>query len=304
MDSRTRVLIGALFFMTTACPSSGKDAVRLGIDPALSEVGLGAWLKAVYEQKTDGRVRLVEIPANGLLAAVEKGELDEVVVVSPKTLQALQSQGLLADTVPVAHEEFLVVGPEKNLLGRHAHSKGSELLRNISRSNFKTLEPDPASLEGARHRELFQKSGDRLKPGSWFETQLSGVELVEASVKRNAYAIVRRSSMLIAARRGSVPARIWSERDPELTLVLHLGQVHPARAQGASEQAEAFHAWLKGPEGKVVWTTIGVNQVGHPFFASGPPSPGEGASFEPLETWLGKAVKAVKTGPSSSETQP
>jgi tungstate transport system substrate-binding protein len=269
--------------------------VHLGVDAALEEVGLGPWLVASFEKATGERAKLHHLPPLELVAAVKAGEIDEVLLGSQEAVEHLESEGLLADAKTVAHEELLLVGPRKNYLGKYVHTQGAELLRNVARTNYKYLEPAPDSVEGLRHARLFEATGDRVEPGAWFSTQLRGSDLVRAAIARDAFALVRRASLLLVAREGQLPGRVWAEGDPALVVEIVAGRVHAAKTE---RENRGLHAWLVGEGGAEVLRTFGEDRLGHPLYAPGAPPPGEGASTAPLDAWVEAARPSGETAPT------
>ncbi|MBX2812180.1 MAG: substrate-binding domain-containing protein [Myxococcales bacterium] len=302
--SKKYSFLWVLMLLMGACPTPERDTIRFGLDPAFDEAGLGPWLKALYEEHSGERIKLVPMPAERLVTAVEAGELDEVLVASELSMNALKAKGLLVEVEPMAHEEFVVIGPHKNVLGSHAGSRGVTMYRDIARSNYRLLEPHPDSLEGGMHEWLFRQTRDRIKPGIWFASKLSGQQLVRAAIQGNTFALVRRSSLLLTSREGHIPHRIWADADPELVLVFTAGRIHPQRTKGDQERAARFHKWLVGPEAKKALTTFGEDRVGHPFFGAGAPLEGQGATFAPLRPWLKEQLNKLPKSDSTSSPPP
>lgn len=275
----------AVLAFSLGCSQRSEPPVRAGLDSALEEIGLGAWLEALYE-RTGGRALEVDyLDAAGLRAAVEGGHVDEVLLFREGVFKELEGEGLLFQVAPLAHEELVLIGPERDLLGKYKNSQGPMLLRNVARTNYRYLEGASGSVEGVRHQQLFAATGDLVKPGSWFKTELSGQALVRGAVEQDAFALVRRSSVLLLARDGIRPRRVWAEGDPHLTLTLVAGLVHPEKSGRTG--GRVFHEWLAGPDGAQALERLGDDRLGHPIYALGAPKPGEAASTLPLKQWLG-----------------
>lgn len=284
---RTAMALSAL--LLSACPASEASKIRLGVETSLREVGLGPWLEASFSARTGVPVQVRYLDAEVMPAAVARGELDEVIFVSETLERALRKEGALRRTLALGHEELILVGPSKNLLGKYAHTRGSDLLRNVARTNYRFLEGRPGSVEGTRHAALYAETNDLIKPGSWFSTKLEGRALYEAAVRRKAFAWVRRSSMLLAAKDGLFPERIWGESDPALVIVVRAGEVAPSLARGEGR----LHDWLETSGAEAV-AGLGRDTLGHSLYAPGAPEDGQGASTAPLEAWLdARRPKAV-----------
>ncbi len=279
-DPGVRAFALAVPLVLAGCPTSSADKLRVGIDTGLEEMGLGAWLEAAFEGAGGVRPEVRYLPPQQLEAEVRAGRLDEVLGASTETRRALEKEGLFVAAADVAHEELLLIGPFEDHLGKYADTRGAELLRNVARTNHRYLEPAPDTLEGVRHRQLFLATGDIAKPGAWFSTGLSGVELVKAAVDGNSFALVRRSSVLFAAREGVRPHRIWSEQDPALVVQIWAAVAHPELS--GRPRRPGFFDWLNSEVGREAVATFGKDRLGHPLLAEGAPPPGQGASTGPL----------------------
>lgn len=284
-----RVFLSIALLGLGGCPPPAEDAIRFGVDSSFDEVGLGPWLEVAFERSSQAPVVVERRSATALLEGVRAGRLDEVLLLSGEVVEVLEREGLLAEEAALGHEELLLIGPRENHLGKYASSRGAALLGNVARTNYRYLVPDPESVEGARHQRLFSETGDRFAPGSWLSTDLSGVELVRAAVERNAFALVRRSSVLLAAREGIYPYRIYAEGDPALVLEVFAGRVHPGKA---GREREALHRWLTSDEGREVFETFGEDRLGHAIYAPGSPPEGEGASASPLRAVLNEGASS------------
>lgn len=274
-----------LFGWGAACRAPVDPPIRLGVERSLEEVGVAPFLAAAYGHATGRDVQLKYVDGLELAVMVEKGDLDEVLLVSRESLEPLRREGLLRQLEPLAHEELVLIGPFRDLLGKHAEAQGANLIKNVARTNHRFLEGRPGSVESTRLDRLFRETGDRAKPGSWFVTPDEGRSLVRAAVKARAFALVRRSSVLLESREGRFPERVWGQGDPALALVVEAGEVAPAK----SGRPLGFHEWLVR-EGRAALAVWGSDRLGHPLYGPGAPREGEGASFAPL--WKSSASEA------------
>lgn len=257
------------------CPSDDKNAIRLGVDRSLKPLGLARFLVAGFEEQSDDRVVVRYGGTEELLAWANAGELDEVLMVSESALDALYKEGLPVRVETYAHEELVLIGPFQNYLGRHAKDSGSRLLQHLARNNHLYFKGKKGSVEWARHQRLFRESGDREEPGAFFATEVEGVELVEKAIDQQAFAFVRRSSLLETVLRGKRPHRIYKEQDPSLVLRLVLAEIHPGKAKRPTRPE--FFDYVMGEEGQKAVAVFGKDRFGYPLFAPGAPKEGEGA---------------------------
>src|SRR5580765_5058612 len=116
MPMRRRSLI-SLPLLAAAWPAGAQprrtaaDPLRLGVDRALIDSGLGTALLRAFGVDTGIAVKAVAGPALPLLEALERGELDAALTNAPEIEARLVQQGFAHDRQPIATGEFVLVGP-------------------------------------------------------------------------------------------------------------------------------------------------------------------------------------------------
>ncbi|MCA9549554.1 MAG: hypothetical protein KC933_05920 [Myxococcales bacterium] len=274
--------------VSTGCPDSAR--VKVGVDQTLQDLGLAEFLQAAYEAETKERLELQYMDTAKLEKAVMAGEVDSALVMSEATREALESEGAPIRSAIYAHEELVFIGPFENMLGDHIQEEnGVGILQAIARSNYRYLRARPGSVERARHDLLFKLSRDRMEPGSFFETKLEGAALMKESVKANAFALVKRSALLLAALDGVTPHRIYREGDPALVLRLAVIEVHPGKTK--RPRHPGFYDYVMGEKGQVILSRFGADRFGYPVYGAGAPPEGEGAKVPGLDNSGGAAPK-------------
>jgi ABC-type tungstate transport system permease subunit len=282
-----------LLVLLAGCPDTSDEAVvRVAADRSLSELALVEYVLAAFEEETKIRTKLVFDDTNGLKNRGLSGEFDYVFVGSEATLAALEKEGIPLRTETYAHEEFVLIGPWENMLGRYTGGDATEMVKNISRSTYRFLVPRRGSVEHARFKELFDQTGDRDLVGSMFPTEEEGVVLVKHAIESRSFALVKRSSLLQAAMQGHLPHRIYREADPGLVLRMKLVEIHPAKTR-MKRKPELFD-WLLSDKGKALVENFGERQFGYPVFGVGEPPEGLGARVPKLEEKEGLEQKEEK----------
>ena len=271
----------ALWGATWGCTRSGPPALQVGVDRSLKSLGLARFLVAGFEEETKQRASIRYGGTDELLAWANQGDLDVVLMVSEDALSALEAEGLPLRSETYAHEELVLIGPFNDLLGRFSAESGARLLQNVLRTNYRFLKGKPGSVERARYDRLFRLSGDRLEPGSAFNSDVEGAPLVKRAIKEQAFALVRRSSLLQSVVDGKRPHRVYKEQDPALVLRLVLAEIHPGKT-GRPTRPEFFD-YVMGSAGQDAVAAFGKDKFGYPLFAAGPPADGQGARVPGLK---------------------
>lgn len=278
---RARCILSLGFALVLCgCPKSGPQ-IRLGVDQSLEDLGLAEFVRAAFEETSDERLTVDFFDTYSLQSASVAGKVDYALVVSEATVQDLEAEGIPIRSHVLAHEELIYIGPFENHLGGHIEADDAVGVQQaMSRANYKYLKARRGSVERARHDLLFKKSGDRIEPGSFFETKLSGVPLVKQAVEANAFALVKRSAVLQAAVDGVRPHRIYREGDAQLVLRLLLVEVHPGKTR--KKRRPGFFDFLTGEAGTELLRRFGSDRFGYPVYGLGGPPEGEGAKVPKL----------------------
>lgn len=276
----TFIFLSSFGLLALACPADEAAQTRVGVDASLKDLGFAEYLQAAYEEGTKARMTIRYLDTDALHEAALAGEVDYAVVLSEATRDALLDEGVPIRAEVFAHEELIFIGPFKDYLGKHSDRRGEYVLQAIARANYRYLKPKKGSVERARHDLLFERSGDRMEPGAFMESDESGEALVKATIEGNAFSLVKRSSLLLAAQDGMQPHRVYREGDEDLVLRLALVEVHPAKTR--RERRPGFFDFVTGDEGQKIIETFGAQRFGIPVYGAGEPPEGEGAAVPAL----------------------
>ncbi len=256
----------------------------------MKELGLGEYLVASYQEQEKRRARLIYSSVEDLQKQAFAGELDVLIVVSEDTLDRIDQQGIAQRVQTLAHEGLIYIGPYRDYLGKHGAGSGVKLQQAIARSNHRYLKAAEGSAERARHDRFFKLTGDAFEPGSFFNTELEGVELAKSAIESGAFSLVRRSSLLLAAKDKVLPHRIFRAGEEDLVLRLVAIEVHEAKTK-RPPRPELFDFFISDA-GKALFSSFGRTRFGVPVYTGGAPKAGEGA-----------AVPLPKTRPAPTEPQ-
>ena len=226
--------------------------LRLGVDYALVESGLGASLQHAFSADTGIAVKLVAGPALAVLEALKEGELDAALTNAPKAEAALADQGLAHDRRAIAAGEFVLVGPAARVRGKPPATgrSGVDALARIR--ELATAAPDSLVFLSAGdgsgthlvEQALWRAAGiEPLAP--WYASAAATTGFVAKVRARGAYALVERGAWAAA---GGAPLGVLVEGDPQLA-----ESVHTMRAFRATHPAgKIFVGWIAGGRGHAV----------------------------------------------------
>ncbi|MDQ6628416.1 MAG: substrate-binding domain-containing protein [Pseudomonadota bacterium] len=228
--------------------------LRLGVDSALVESGLGRSLQHAFGADTGILVNLVGGPALTLLDAIREGELDALLSNAPEAEARLEKQGLVHDRRPVASGEFVLVGPvparpRGKAAAPPAHSgvEAVVAIRDLAANGtagIVFLSPGDGSGTHVAEQGLWR--GARIDPAApWYALADPKRPFVAQVRARGAYALVERGAWAVA---GGAPLALLVEQDPSLAETVRVMRAfhvtHPA--------GKIFVNWIAGGRGRAV----------------------------------------------------
>ncbi len=266
------VAAGALLLPSLAAaqrrPGSG-GPLRVGLDRALADSGLGPGLQRAFSADTGIAVKLVPGPALAVLDAVTNGEVDAALLNAPEAELRIAAQSLVHDRRPIARGEFILVGPQRargraatpGNSGVDAVSRIRDLAAGSPQAALSTNLPRAASSGSAPPAALFLSAGEgsgvhvaeqalwraaRIEPlAPWYQTADPGRSFIAQVRERGAYALVERGAW---AAHGGAPLAVVVEGDPALAET-----VHAMRSFRVSHPAgRIFIDWIGGRRGRAV----------------------------------------------------
>ncbi len=228
-----------------------KDPMRLGVEQALTDSGLGIQFQRAFGRDTGIAVQLVPGASSTLLAALEQGELDAAITNAPAAEARLEKQGLAHDRRRIAVGDFVLVGPLEGT-GKKAHDPAglrggqdiSAALATIAQSQARFVTAGNGS--GAHLAEQALWRAAKVAPATpWYLTAPSGTPVLAHARAQGAYAVVERGVWLA---QGGKPLAVLVENDPRL-----LAEVHVMRSFRVNHPAaKLFVQWVSGPGGRRV----------------------------------------------------
>ena len=235
-------------------PRPGDLPLRVGVDQALVESGLGRSMQHAFGADTGILVKLVGGPALALLDAIKDGELDALLCNAPGPEATLEKQGLVHDRRAVAASQFVLVGPAPaRVRGKPPapmlHS-GTELLGMVrdlagaAAPGLLFLSPGDGSGSHVAEQALWRTA--RIDPAApWYAIADPKLPFVSQVRARGAFALVEQGAWAAA---GGAPLAVLVDQDPALVETVHVMRAfkitHPA--------GKIFVAWIAGGRGRAV----------------------------------------------------
>ena len=240
------------------------DPMRLGVDVALIDSGLAQALQRGFGRDTGIAVKLISGPAQALLPALERGELDAAMTNAPALEAQFEAQGFVHERAVVASSEFVIVGPllkpvEKRkgkakdkprdpagLLGAASAIEALQKLRDAASADesIRFLSANDGSGGHLAEQAAWRAAG--IAPAlPWYQNARGSSELLRQARELAAYALVDRGVWLA---QGGAPLALLVQGDSGLRV-----PVHVMRGFRANHPAARLCArWITGPKGRAI----------------------------------------------------
>ena len=238
------------------------DPMRLGVDHALFDSGLAQALQRGFGRDTGIAVRLIPGPAQALLQALERGELDAAMTNTPQMEGQFEAQGFVHERFVVASSEFVIVGPlvkaavkakaklkprdPAGLLGSANAAQALQTLREAidADESIRFLSANDGSGTHAAEQTMWRSA--KLAPAlPWYRQAEGSARLLRQARQEAAYALVERG---VWAAQGGAPLGVLVQDDPSLRVPVHVMRGfranHPA--------AKLFSKWITGAKGRAI----------------------------------------------------
>ena len=267
MSSHTRVFGLTLLLVVVSACGGGSKELLLGSTTSTQDSGLLDVLIPAFEKAEGYHVKTIAVGSGQAIKMGAAGEVDVLLVHSPKAEEELVASGVTGRRLLVMHNDFVIVGPKSDPAGIRGVAPADALQRIESTSSSFVSRGDESGTHKAE-LALWAKAG-KEPSGGWYKEsgQGQGATLQIAS-QTSSYTLTDRGTWL--ANRAGLPAlEVLVEGDPGLKNVYHVIELTRKAGLRVSEQgSRAFADWIVGSEAQGIIETFGVEAYGRPLFTA------------------------------------
>jgi tungstate transport system substrate-binding protein len=228
--------------------------------------GLLDELLPVFEQQTGYKVVTLSQGSGQALATAEKGEADVLLVHSPDAEKKFVADGHGLDRRLVMHNDFVVVGPEKDPAGIKSAKTAAEAMQKIAAARATFVSRGDNSGTHALEKKLWAAAGVTPAGQGWYVESGTGMgQTLQISSDRQAYTISDRGTYL--SQRKVLSLAVLTEKDAALLNVYHVMLVNPAKTNKINaEGAKAFVEFMVSPAAQRLIAEYGKARFGDALF--------------------------------------
>ncbi len=259
----------------SAAPAAQGQVLRLATTTSTADSGLLEAILPAFEAASGARVEVIAVGTGQALELGENGDVDVVLVHARRREDAFVEAGHGVNRRDVMYNDFVIVGPAADPAGVSAATTASEAFGAIMASEAPFASRGDES--GTHTKELSIWASTGVTPTqtlSWYRSLGQGMgETLIAANELGAYTLADRGTWL--ASRANLPElnllfggeKIDANPDKALYNPYGVIPVNPATHPTVNNAlAEAFAAWLTGPEAQAAIGAFGVETFGQPLF--------------------------------------
>jgi len=245
--------------------SAGSKDVILATTTSTQDSGLLDVLIPIFEQKTGYRVKTVAVGTGQALAMGERGEADVLLVHAPAAEKKVVESGAAIDRRLVMHNDFIIVGPEKDPAKIKGSATTADAFKKIAQA--KALFVSRGDDSGTNKKELELWKAAQIEPkGSWYQESGTGMgQTLNIASEKGGYTLTDRATYL--ALKKNLALTIPLEGDKSLLNVYHVMQVNPDKFPKVNAAGgKAFADFMVDAETQKVIGDFGKDKFGQSLF--------------------------------------
>ncbi|HHV57138.1 MAG TPA: solute-binding protein [Firmicutes bacterium] len=245
-------------------PAGSKDVI-LATTTSTQDSGLLDVLIPIFEQKTGYRVKTVAVGTGQALAMGERGEADVLLVHAPAAEKKVVESGAAIDRRLVMHNDFIIVGPEKDPAKIKGSATTADAFKKIAQA--KALFVSRGDDSGTNKKELELWKAAQIEPkGSWYQESGTGMgQTLNIASEKGGYTLTDRATYL--ALKKNLALTILLEGDKSLLNVYHVMQVNPDKFPKVNAAGgKAFADFMVDAETQKVIGDFGKDKFGQSLF--------------------------------------
>ncbi|BCV23548.1 substrate-binding domain-containing protein [Gelria sp. Kuro-4] len=244
---------------------AGSKEVILATTTSTQDSGLLDVLIPIFEQKTGYRVKTVAVGTGQALAMGERGEADVLLVHAPAAEKKVVESGAAIDRRLVMHNDFIIVGPEKDPAKIKGSATTADAFKKIAQA--KALFVSRGDDSGTNKKELELWKAAQIEPkGSWYQESGTGMgQTLNIASEKGGYTLTDRATYL--ALKKNLALTILLEGDKSLLNVYHVMQVNPDKFPKVNAAGgKAFADFMVDAETQKVIGDFGKDKFGQSLF--------------------------------------
>jgi tungstate transport system substrate-binding protein len=205
---------------------SGPKEIILATTTSTQDSGLLDVLVPEFEKDSGYNLKVIAVGSGQALAMGQRGDADVLLVHAPSSEKALIDDGSAINRRLVMHNDFIILGPDKDPAGIKGMSSSVDALKKVFDTGSSFISRGDDSGTDKLEKSLWKKAELDPKGKSWYEESGQGMgATLQIANQRDAYIISDRATYL--AQSDNLDLVVLVEGDPILLNVYSVMQVNP-----------------------------------------------------------------------------
>ncbi|MBU0700650.1 substrate-binding domain-containing protein [bacterium] len=240
--------------------------IILATTTSTQDSGLLDVLIPLFEKKTGYFVKTIAVGSGQAIVMGQKGEADVLLVHSPDAEKKFMAKGNGINRKLIMHNNFIIVGPEKDPAGIKGSKLSLDAFRKIASSCSLYMSRGDNSGTDAKEKSIWKSAGINPEEQKWYQqTGLGMGQTLSISAEKKAYTLTDRSTYL--ALKKNLSLSVLVEGDVILLNTYHIIEVNPARWQRVNAAgAKAFSDFMVSRQAQKIIKNFGTSMYGSPLF--------------------------------------
>jgi tungstate transport system substrate-binding protein len=243
----------------------GPNDVILATTTSTQDTGLLDALVPIFEDETGYNVKTIAVGSGQALAMGERGDADVLLVHAPSSEVELGDSGAAVNRQLVMHNDFIIVGPDKDPAGIKGMS-AADAFGAIQYNGVTFVSRGDDSGTHKAEKAIWEDAGLDPEGQSWYEQTGQGMAAtLQVANQKDAYTLTDRGTYL--SQQKNLELVVLVEGDPVLFNVYHVMQVNPEKFDLVNGPGgAAFVDFMISDATQAIIEDFGVDKFGQPLF--------------------------------------
>jgi len=244
----------------------GPKDIILATTTSTQDSGLLDVLVPIFEEQTHYNVKVIAVGSGQALAMGERGDADVLLAHAPSSEMDLVNKGAAINRQLVMHNDFIIVGPDKDPAGIKGMSSAADAFAAIYEKGATFISRGDDSGTDKAEKAIWKKAGLNPEGQSWYEETGQGMAAtLQVANQKDAYTLSDRGTYL--AQQKNLDLVVLVEGDPALFNVYHVMQVNPAKFDMVNGPGgAAFVEFMVSDATQAIIKDFGVDKFGQALF--------------------------------------
>lgn len=241
---RTAAILITAAICTHSCT---RQRLKLATTTSVENSGLLAALLPPFEERCGLKVDVIAVGTGQAIELGRRGDVDVILAHAPELEEKFIADGFGAGRVPVAHNDFVIVGEKGDPAGIHGSGTALDAFKKIASTGVVFVSRGDKSGTDTKEKAIWKNAGGMPSGRQYVEAGKGMEEVLLMANEMKAYTLADRGTFLAVMSRLSID--ILFEGGDDLLNPYHIIVVNGTKKRA---RAEALISWVTSQEGQTM----------------------------------------------------